>query len=74
MKSKKVQFGPSIMMGGTARLIMMGSIDACQPLRKRSRAGLGTGLVWLVLLAILGAAVWLFLNGFLRDIIPVSLY
>jgi len=71
--SKKLQFGPSAMMGGTARLIMLGSIDACQPRRKRSRGGLVASLFWLLLLTSLGLMAWMILDGFMRGIIPTTL-
>ena len=73
MKSKKLQFGPGDTMGNTARLIMLGSIDACQPRRKRPRAGLAAGLFWLMLLTTLGVAAWLILDGFQRGVIPTPL-
>ena len=73
MKSRKIQFGPGDTPGGTARLILLGSIDACQPRRKRHRGGLTTGLFWLLLLTTLGMAAWLVLDGFQRGIIPTSL-
>ena len=73
MKSKKIQFGSSDTLGNTARLIMLGSIDACQPRRKRQRTGLTTGLFWLMLLTTLGVAAWLVLDGFQRGIIPTPL-
>ncbi|MCK5622888.1 MAG: hypothetical protein KAJ11_11405 [Alphaproteobacteria bacterium] len=73
MKSKKIHFGSGDALGNTARLIMLGSIDACQPLRKRQRTGLASGLFWLMLLATLGVAAWLILDGFQRGIIPIPL-
>jgi hypothetical protein len=73
VKSKKIQFGPGDTLGNTARLILLGSIDACEPRRKRHRAGLGTGLFWLLLLTTLGVAAWLILDGFQRGVIPTAL-
>lgn len=73
MKSKKIQLGPVDALGNTARLVMLGSIDACQPRRKRQRVGLATGLFWLMLLTTLGVAAWLILDGFQRGIIPTPL-
>ena len=73
VRSKKIQLGPSESLGGTARLILLGSIDACQPRRKRSRVGLVTGLFWLMLLTTLGVAAWLILDGLQRGIIPTSI-
>jgi hypothetical protein len=73
VKAKKIQFGPGDALGNTARLIMLGSIDVCQPRRKRHRAGLGAGLFWLMLITTLGVAAWLILDGFQRGIIPTSL-
>lgn len=52
---------------------MLGSIDACRPRRKRSRSGLVSGMFWLMLLATLGVATWLIVDGFRRGIIPTSL-
>ncbi|MBE9555675.1 MAG: hypothetical protein IMF08_02370 [Proteobacteria bacterium] len=73
MKSKRIQLDPGVTLGNTARLILLGSIDACAPRRKRSRGGLGAGLFWLMLLTTLGVAAWLIIDGFLRGIIPTAL-
>ncbi|MBE9552617.1 MAG: hypothetical protein IMF05_04045 [Proteobacteria bacterium] len=73
MKSKKIHLGSGDALGNTARLIMLGSIDACQPRRKRQRTGLASGLFWLMLLATLGVAAWLILDGFQRGIIAIPL-
>lgn len=72
MKTKKIQFGHGDTMGGTARLILLGSIDACEPRRKRHRGGLATGLFWLLLLTTLGVAAWLVVDGVQRGVIPSS--
>lgn len=73
MKSKKIQFGPGDTLGSTAPLIMLGSIDGYQPRRRRARNGLGTGLLWLMLLTTLGLVAWLVLDGFRRGVIPGEL-
>jgi hypothetical protein len=73
VKTKKIQFGSGDTLGNTARLVMLGSIDACQPRRKRHRTGLASGLFWLMLLTTLGVAAWLILDGFQRGIIPIPL-
>lgn len=73
VKSKNIQFGHGDTMGSTARLILLGSIDACEPRRKRHRAGLGTGLFWLMLLTTLGVAAWLIIDGYQRGLFPTFL-
>jgi len=74
VKFKKIQFGPGDTLGSTAPLIMMGSIDGYQPRRRRSRGGLGSVLFWALLLATVGVALWLILDGFNRGIIPTALF
>jgi hypothetical protein len=73
VKSKKIQFGPDHAMGSTARLILMGSIDACEPRRKRQRGVFVTALIWLFVLATVGLAVWLILDGLQRGIVLTAL-
>jgi hypothetical protein len=73
VKSKRIHLDSGAAMGNTARLILLGSIDACEPRRRRSRGGLGTGLFWLMLLTTLGVAAWLIIDGFQRGIIPTAL-
>jgi hypothetical protein len=73
VKTKNIQFGPGDTMGSTARLILLGSIDACEPRRKRHRAGLGTGLFWLMLLTTLGVGAWLIIDGLQRGLIALPL-
>ena len=73
MKTKKFQFGPDDAIGHTARLFLLGSIDACQPRRKRQRGGLATGLFWLLLLTTVAVAIWLIMDGLQRGIIPTAL-
>ena len=73
MKSRKTRSGPGGTLGSSAQLLMLGSIDACRPRRKRSRGGLVSGMFWLMLLATLGVATWLIVDGFRRGIIPTSL-
>jgi len=71
--SKKFQFGPDDAMGSTARLILMGSIDACEPRRKRQRGFFVSGVLWLMVLSTVGLAVWLILDGLQRGIILTAL-
>ena len=71
--SKKIRFGPDVAIGNTARLFLLGSIDVCQPRRRRHRGGLATSLFWLLLLTTVAVAAWLVLDGFQRGIIPTSL-
>ena len=73
MKSKKFQFGPDDAMGNTARLFLLGSIDACQPRRKRQRGGLATSLFWLLLLTTVAVAVWLVMDGLPQGFLPTPL-
>ncbi len=47
-RSKKIRFGPGDTLGRTAPLLMLGSIEACVPLRRRSR--FGRGFAWVLLL------------------------
>lgn len=43
-----MSFSPGYTLGRTAPLLMLGSIEACTPLRRRSR--FGRGFAWALLL------------------------
>lgn len=73
VKSKDIQFGPVDALGNTARLVLLGSIDACQPRRRKSRSTLVTRLFWTVMLSTLGVVSWLILDGIRRGTIPTGL-
>ncbi len=73
VKSKKIQLGHDDAMGNVARLFLLGSIDACEPRRKRPRGGLATSLLWLLLLTAVAVAVWLIMDGLPRGLIPAAL-
>ena len=74
VKSKKIQFGNDDAIGNAARLFLLGSIDACQPRRKRQRGGLATSLFWLLLLTTVAVAVWLIMDGLPQGFIPAALF
>ncbi len=47
-RAKKIRFSPGDSLGRAAPLLMLGSIEACTPLRRRSRRG--RGFAWALLL------------------------
>ncbi len=51
-RTKRIRFGPGDTLGSTAPLLMLGSIEACTPRRRRSRFGRNLGLVLLLLVAL----------------------
>ncbi len=51
-RSKKIRFGPGDTLGSTAPLLMLGSIEACTPIRRRSRFGRGLGWALLLIAAL----------------------
>ncbi len=56
-KTKRIRFGPGNTLGSTAPLLMLGSIEACTPRRRRSRFSRGFGW-FLLLIAALAATLF----------------
>lgn len=68
MRTKQIRFGPGESLESVAPLLMLGSIEVCQPRRRRHR---GSGPVMVLsLLATAAVLAWLIVDGVSRGMIP----